>query len=149
MAHIAGDDDEPEWMVEFAKKESRRAIAEKRQEFEARLARIKQEEDRLKRDDRPRKRQVSFPPSPPRFRYAVPRIDLTPVASAWMNQRPNPRSMMTINSFSTSTTVSQMSVSHQLVPRAWMAFLQVHSLSWSGSRDSSRPSNPRRRRMTR
>lgn len=58
-----GDDDEPEWMVEFAKKESRRAISEKRREFEARLARIKEEEEqRLKlaqdSSDRPRKRQV-------------------------------------------------------------------------------------------
>lgn len=56
------DDDEPEWMVEFAKKESRRTIAEKRKEFEARLAKIRQEEERLKQaqesGDRPRKKQV-------------------------------------------------------------------------------------------
>jgi chromosome transmission fidelity protein 1 len=49
-------------MVEFAKKSSRRAIAEKRQEFEARLAKIKREEGRLKQaattQDRPRKKQV-------------------------------------------------------------------------------------------
>lgn len=49
-------------MVEFAKKSSRRAIAEKRQEFEARLAKIKREEERLKQaattQDRPRKKQV-------------------------------------------------------------------------------------------
>lgn len=49
-------------MVEFAKKDSRRAIAEKRQEFEARLAKIKREEERLKQasvtQDRPRKKQV-------------------------------------------------------------------------------------------
>ncbi|CAI7668065.1 unnamed protein product [Penicillium bialowiezense] len=56
-----GDDEEPEWMVEFAKKESRRALTEKRQEFEARLAKIRQEEERLKQaqesTDRPRKKQ--------------------------------------------------------------------------------------------
>ncbi|CAI7576060.1 unnamed protein product [Penicillium glandicola] len=53
------DDDEPDWMIEHAKRESRRAITEKRQEFEARLAKIRQEE-RLKREDsadRPRKKQ--------------------------------------------------------------------------------------------
>lgn len=56
------DDDEPEWMIEYAKRDSRRAIAEKRQEFEARLAKIKQEEERLKSaqdsSERPRKKQV-------------------------------------------------------------------------------------------
>jgi chromosome transmission fidelity protein 1 len=61
------DDDEPEWMIEFAKRESRRAIAEKRQEFEARLVKIKQEEERLKaaqdKSDRPRKKQVTSGPS--------------------------------------------------------------------------------------
>ncbi|KAJ5154120.1 uncharacterized protein N7500_009559 [Penicillium coprophilum] len=53
------DDDEPEWMIEHAKRESRRAITEKRQEFEARLAKIR-EEERLKSQDsadRPRKKQ--------------------------------------------------------------------------------------------
>lgn len=50
-------------MVEFAKRDSRRAIAEKRHEFEARLARIKEEEEeRLKlaqdSSERPRKKQV-------------------------------------------------------------------------------------------
>lgn len=49
-------------MVEFAKRDSRRAIAEKRHEFEARLARIKEEEERSKlaqdSSDRPRKKQV-------------------------------------------------------------------------------------------
>lgn len=49
-------------MIEFAKRNSRRAIAEKRQEFEARLAKIKQEEERLKAgqdsSERPRKKQV-------------------------------------------------------------------------------------------
>ncbi|KAJ5937455.1 hypothetical protein N7454_004755 [Penicillium verhagenii] len=48
-------------MVEFAKRDSRRAITEKRQEFEARLAKIKEEEERLKRaqsiQERPRKKQ--------------------------------------------------------------------------------------------
>jgi chromosome transmission fidelity protein 1 len=49
-------------MIEFAKRESRRAITEKRQEFEARLAKIRQEEERLKQAqgsaERPRKKQV-------------------------------------------------------------------------------------------
>ncbi|KAJ5780899.1 hypothetical protein N7457_006059 [Penicillium paradoxum] len=47
-------------MLEHAKRESRRAITEKRQEFEARLSKIRQEEDRLKHADnaeRPRKKQ--------------------------------------------------------------------------------------------
>ncbi|KAJ5652503.1 hypothetical protein N7507_009929 [Penicillium longicatenatum] len=55
-----GDDDEPEWMVEFAKRDSRRAITEKRQEFEARLAKTKQGEEHLKQaecQERPRKKQ--------------------------------------------------------------------------------------------
>lgn len=50
-------------MIEFAKKDSRRAIAEKRQEFEARLAKIKEEEERLKANagqERPRKKQVGY-----------------------------------------------------------------------------------------
>ncbi|KAJ5233479.1 uncharacterized protein N7469_005245 [Penicillium citrinum] len=61
LDQAGGDDDEPEWMIEFAKRDSRRAIAEKRQEFEARLAKIKQEEERLKlahdSQERPRKKQ--------------------------------------------------------------------------------------------
>ncbi|KAJ5152871.1 uncharacterized protein N7482_009349 [Penicillium canariense] len=61
LDQAACDDDEPEWMVEFAKKDSRRAIAEKRQEFEARLAKIKREEERVRQaqptQERPRKKQ--------------------------------------------------------------------------------------------
>ncbi|KAJ5198386.1 uncharacterized protein N7498_007503 [Penicillium cinerascens] len=61
LDQAAADDDEPEWMIEYAKQDLRRAIAEKRQEFEARLAKIKQEEDRLKsaqdNSERPRKKQ--------------------------------------------------------------------------------------------
>ncbi|KAJ5772065.1 hypothetical protein N7520_002594 [Penicillium odoratum] len=60
-SHRYRDDDDPEWMVEFAKRDSRRAITEKRQEFETRLAKVKQEEDRLKQaqgsQERPRKKQ--------------------------------------------------------------------------------------------
>ena len=60
--YVQGDDDEPEWMIEFAKRDSRRTIAEKRQAFETRLAKIKQDEERLKQaqdsQDRPRKKQV-------------------------------------------------------------------------------------------
>ncbi|KAJ5110761.1 Helicase-like DEXD box c2 type [Penicillium argentinense] len=70
LDQAACDDDEPEWMVEFAKRDSRRAIAEKRQEFELRLAKIKQDEERLKlaqeSQERPRKKQrVDEPVSEP------------------------------------------------------------------------------------
>ncbi|CAG7927856.1 unnamed protein product [Penicillium olsonii] len=62
-----GDEDEPEWMVEFARKESRRALTEKRQAFEARLAKIRLEEERLKQAqdsvNRPRKKQRLEEPS--------------------------------------------------------------------------------------
>ncbi|KAL5361862.1 helicase C-terminal domain-containing protein [Aspergillus floccosus] len=55
------DDGEPEWMLEFAKRESSRAITEKRKELEARLAKSRQEEERqrkaLENTDAPRKRQ--------------------------------------------------------------------------------------------
>ncbi|KAL4734029.1 helicase C-terminal domain-containing protein [Aspergillus similis] len=55
------DDDEPEWMVEFAKRQASRAITEKRMEFESRLARIKREEEQqraaLESSEGPRKRQ--------------------------------------------------------------------------------------------
>ncbi|KAL2788349.1 helicase C-terminal domain-containing protein [Aspergillus keveii] len=55
------DDDEPEWMLEFARREASRAITEKRKEFESRLARIKREEEQqraaLEESSGPRKRQ--------------------------------------------------------------------------------------------
>ncbi|KAL2816331.1 ATP-dependent DNA helicase-like protein [Aspergillus granulosus] len=55
------DDDEPEWMLDFARREASRAITERRQEFELRLARIKREEEqqRAARENPsgPRKRQ--------------------------------------------------------------------------------------------
>ncbi|KAL4995701.1 helicase C-terminal domain-containing protein [Aspergillus recurvatus] len=55
------DDDEPEWMVQFAKREASRAITEKRKDFELRLARIRREEDQqmaaLENPEGPRKRQ--------------------------------------------------------------------------------------------
>lgn len=78
VTHVAhanlGDDDEPEWMVEFAKKDARRTIAEKRQEFEARLAKSKQEEDRLRQaqaNQRPQKRQVCRSRHPDTFRFLL------------------------------------------------------------------------------
>lgn len=59
-------------MIEFAKRDSRRTIAEKRQQFEARLAKIKQDEERLKQaqdsQERPRKKQVRG-----HFVYCLPR----------------------------------------------------------------------------
>ncbi|KAL6233505.1 hypothetical protein BDW75DRAFT_215020 [Aspergillus navahoensis] len=55
------DDDEPEWMVEFAKRQASRAITEKRKDFELRLAKIKREEEQqraaLENLEGPRKRQ--------------------------------------------------------------------------------------------
>ncbi|KAL4864975.1 hypothetical protein BDV12DRAFT_157635 [Aspergillus spectabilis] len=55
------DDDEPEWMLEYSKREARRAITEKRKELEVRLARIKSEEEQqraaLENPAGPRKRQ--------------------------------------------------------------------------------------------
>ncbi|KAL4959964.1 DNA helicase [Aspergillus stella-maris] len=58
-------DDEPEWMVEFAKREASRTITEKRNEFELRLARIKREEENkraaLESPLGPRKRQKVDP----------------------------------------------------------------------------------------
>jgi chromosome transmission fidelity protein 1 len=49
-------------MLEFAKRESSRAITEKRKELEARLAKSRQEEERQRKafenPDAPRKRQV-------------------------------------------------------------------------------------------
>ncbi|KAL5332816.1 helicase C-terminal domain-containing protein [Aspergillus crustosus] len=55
------DDDEPDWMVDFAKREASRAITEKRKELEVRLARIKREEEQqraaLENPAGPRKRQ--------------------------------------------------------------------------------------------
>lgn len=53
-------------MIEHAKRESRRAITEKRQEFEARLIKIRKEEERLKQAhdsaERPHKKQVCIYP---------------------------------------------------------------------------------------
>jgi chromosome transmission fidelity protein 1 len=59
---LAGDDTEPEWMLEYSKRESSRAVTEKRKEFELRLAKARQEEEKqkaaLESSDGPRKRQV-------------------------------------------------------------------------------------------
>ncbi|KAF9887134.1 ATP-dependent DNA helicase chl1 [Aspergillus nanangensis] len=55
------DDGEPEWMLEFAKRESARVISEKRKELEARLNKTRQEEGKqrnaLENPNAPRKRQ--------------------------------------------------------------------------------------------
>lgn len=62
MTRLLGDDNEPEWMVEYAKRESGRAITEKIKELESRLAKTKQEEERQKAAleslEGPRKKQV-------------------------------------------------------------------------------------------
>ncbi|RLM01804.1 ATP-dependent DNA helicase chl1 [Aspergillus turcosus] len=69
----AGDGDgEPEWMLEFAKRESARAVTEKRRALEARLEKIRIEEEKQRRATElsggPRKRQrldtLSGDPSP-------------------------------------------------------------------------------------
>ncbi|XHG09198.1 ATP-dependent DNA helicase chl1 [Aspergillus wentii] len=56
-----GDEDEPEWMLEFAKRESSRAITEKRKTFEARLARTRLSEEKQRiaseKSEEPRKKQ--------------------------------------------------------------------------------------------
>ncbi|PLB51738.1 ATP-dependent RNA helicase CHL1 [Aspergillus steynii IBT 23096] len=61
------DEDDPEWMKEFAKRESSRAIAEKKKRLEARLAGIRQEEEKLRMalesSEGPRKRQKPSAPS--------------------------------------------------------------------------------------
>ncbi|KAB8236734.1 DNA helicase [Aspergillus alliaceus] len=55
------DDGEPEWMLEYAKRESSRAISERRKNLEIRLANARQEEEKqkatLESSDAPRKRQ--------------------------------------------------------------------------------------------
>ena len=63
MFTALGDDGEPEWMLEFAKRESSRAITEKRKELEERLAKTRLEEEKKQRSaiesrERPRKKQV-------------------------------------------------------------------------------------------
>ncbi|KAE8144171.1 ATP-dependent RNA helicase chl1 [Aspergillus avenaceus] len=59
--NVTCDDEEPEWMLEYAKRESSRAITEKRKLFEARLMKARQEEEKqmavLEALDNPRKRQ--------------------------------------------------------------------------------------------
>ena len=60
--HDLGDDDEPEWMLDFAKRESSRVMTEKRKEFEERLEKTKKEEERqriaIENIAGPRKKQV-------------------------------------------------------------------------------------------
>ncbi|RAL06325.1 ATP-dependent DNA helicase-like protein [Aspergillus ibericus CBS 121593] len=62
-----GDDDEPEWMLDFTKRESSRVMTAKRKEFEERLERTKKEEEKqriaLKNAGGPRKKQRFSTPS--------------------------------------------------------------------------------------
>ncbi|PWY67574.1 DNA repair helicase [Aspergillus heteromorphus CBS 117.55] len=62
-----GDDDEPEWMLDFAKRESRRVITERMKELEERLEKTRKEEEKLKIASEgfegPRKRQKFSTPS--------------------------------------------------------------------------------------
>ncbi|KAE8548041.1 hypothetical protein EYB25_009834 [Talaromyces marneffei] len=46
---LSADDGEPEWMVEYAKKERTQALTQKWRELEARLARIRKEEERRRK----------------------------------------------------------------------------------------------------
>lgn len=64
ISNILGDEDEPEWMLEFAKRESTRAITEKKNEIEARLAKTRLEEEKIlaSENERPRKKQVCESP---------------------------------------------------------------------------------------
>lgn len=58
---LLGSEDEPEWMLEFARRESRRAITEKKNEIEARLAKTREEEKLIlasESTERSRKKQV-------------------------------------------------------------------------------------------
>lgn len=61
---LLGDDGEPEWMLEFAKRESSRAITEKRKELEERLAKTRLEEEKqrlaIENAGRPHKKQVCY-----------------------------------------------------------------------------------------
>jgi len=124
-----GDDDEPEWMVEFAKKDSRRAIAEKRQEFEARLAKIKREEERLKQasatQDRPRKKQVWTSSAETRLsRFQTN----NPLSSDWTNQVRSQVRMMRSNLSWTTMTASQMTGRNQVTQKGLMVCLLALSL---------------------
>lgn len=63
---FTADDDEPEWMIEYAKKERTQALTQKWRELEERLARIRKEEERrmklAQNPHRPSKKQVySYP----------------------------------------------------------------------------------------
>lgn len=91
-------------MIEHAKRESRRAITEKRQELEARLAKIRQEEGRLKQAqdsaDRPRKKQVCiYSPIGARSLYQLENSD-------WTTQHRNLWTMTT-NLFSMTMIATQ------------------------------------------
>jgi chromosome transmission fidelity protein 1 len=59
---LTADDDEPEWMLEYAKKERTQALTQKWRELEERLARIRKEEERRRKlaqnAHRPSKKQV-------------------------------------------------------------------------------------------
>ncbi|GAB1205703.1 ATP-dependent DNA helicase chl1 [Aspergillus pseudonomiae] len=62
-----GDDGEPEWMLEYARRESSRAISEKRKELQIRLAKARHREEKqkatLENSSGPRKRQKFDIPS--------------------------------------------------------------------------------------
>ncbi len=111
-------------MVEFAKKDSRRAIAEKRQEFEARLAKIKREEERLKQasatQDRPRKKQVWTSSS----ETCLLRFQANnPLSSDWTNQVRSQARMMRSNLSWTIMTASQMTARNQVTQKSLMVYL--------------------------
>lgn len=116
-------------MVEFAKKNSRRAIAEKWQEFEARLAKIKREEERLKHtsatQDRPRKKQVwtSW------FEICLLKSHANNLAiSDWMDRVRNQVRMTRSNLSWTTMIASRMTGKNQASQQVLMACLLAPSL---------------------
>lgn len=48
MANVVSDDDEPDWMLEHAREEKRRAALQQRAALEERLAKVRAKERKLK-----------------------------------------------------------------------------------------------------
>lgn len=62
--HSAAAEDEPEWILEHARRERKKAVLDKRQRLEERLARVRDEEERQRREfensNHPSKKLVCF-----------------------------------------------------------------------------------------
>ncbi len=48
LAQEAGDEDEPEWMLEHEREEKRQAVLQKREDLEKRLARVPAKEEKMR-----------------------------------------------------------------------------------------------------